>query len=154
MKKFIYFLVTIYVKNHTRLSNVFHQSSTVYAYKLICGSISLLVNFAHVFSFISWKETWCITIHQKKKQIVGRDSCVISLFSIVTTVNNSYYILYLLSSRFLGNKYAAKNATTGRPKGADLATTGLPAKRKMADKLQKQKRPTLFINKFSRYSTM
>lgn len=90
----------------------------------------------------------------KKNQIVGRDSCVISLFSIVTTVNNSYYILYLLSSRFLGNKYAAKNATTGRPKGADLATTGLPAKRKMGDKLQKQKRPTLFIDKFSRYSTM
>ena len=31
----------------------------------------------------------------------------------------------------------------------DLTTTGLPAKRKRADKLQKWKRPTLFMKKSS-----
>lgn len=36
----------------------------------------------------------------------------------------------------------------GRPKGADLTTVRLPATRsKRSDKLQKRKRPTLFINK-------
>lgn len=39
----------------------------------------------------------------------------------------------------------------GRPKGADLTAVGLPAKRsKTSDKLQKRKRPTLFINKSSK----
>lgn len=60
---------------------------------------------------------------------------MIFLFSIVIIVNNSYYILYLLFSRFFGNKYVVKNVIIGRLKGVDFVIIGLLVKRKMVDKL-------------------
>ena len=78
-------------------------------------------------------------------------SCLISLFNVVNRVNIlviTFCIYFLVD--FTEINMPPKMLQRGRPKGANLTTIGLPAKRKRADKLQKRKRPTLFINKSSK----